>query len=192
MRCGRSPRENGEPSGRAPRRGHASSAAIRFFAEASSSASTLGMPSRTPASTRTCAFHRHNVAGEIPVSAAISATGSPARSRALTCRRIASEKDFGIVTSGGSVCHNSRNRGPLSGGQIIPSGVVSSAAFAKVQQFFPANDASRPRTYNRAWARGSARTGPSPPRTDHQAQPPRRPDPDRSTHPQLLHRIVLG
>lgn len=55
----------------------ASNAAIRLFAAASSSASTLGMPSRTPASMRTCAFHRNKVAGEIPVSAAISATGSP-------------------------------------------------------------------------------------------------------------------
>ncbi|HWO67930.1 MAG TPA: alcohol dehydrogenase catalytic domain-containing protein [Umezawaea sp.] len=46
----------------------ASSRAMRRCADASSSASTLGTPSLTPASTRAWAFHRNSVAGETGVS----------------------------------------------------------------------------------------------------------------------------
>jgi hypothetical protein len=48
---------------------------------------------------RAWAFHRNSVAGEILVSAAISATGSPPRSRRQTWRRTDEGYLIGTVTS---------------------------------------------------------------------------------------------
>lgn len=64
---------------------------MRLWAAASSSASTLGVPSMTPASMSAWRFQRNRVASQIPVSTATAATGSPARSRETICRRTADE-----------------------------------------------------------------------------------------------------
>jgi hypothetical protein len=64
-----------------------SSWAMRLRVAASSSASTLRVPSMTPASINACRFHRNRVDCGIPVSAATAATHSPDRRRWAICRR---------------------------------------------------------------------------------------------------------
>lgn len=65
----------------------ASSCAMLLWVATNSSASTLRVPSMTPAAIRALRFQRNRVAWQIPVSAATEATGSPDRSRATICRR---------------------------------------------------------------------------------------------------------
>lgn len=86
---------------------------MRARADASSSDSILGTPPRTPASIRAWSFHRNNVAGDMPVSVAISATVSPLRRRCEICRRTEFGYDLGTVTSYGSLCLISHLDGSL-------------------------------------------------------------------------------
>ena len=75
--------------------------------------SMLDAPSRTPASIRAFSFHRNDVAADMPVSVAISATASPTRRRCEICRRTEFGYDLGTVTSYGSLCLNSHMDGSL-------------------------------------------------------------------------------
>jgi len=92
---------------------------MRARADANSSDSLLGTPRRTPASIRAWSFLRNNVAGDLPVSAATSATASPERRRCEICRRTECGYDLGAVTSYRSLCLISRiDDGALSGAHI--------------------------------------------------------------------------
>ncbi len=72
---------------------------MRLCVAASSSASALGVPSRTPASRSAWRFHRNRVAWQIPVSIAIAATGSPDRSRGNELPADRSQVHTGHVTA---------------------------------------------------------------------------------------------
>ena len=73
----------------------------------------------TPASIRAWSFHRNNVAGDMSVSVAISATASPLRRRCEICRRTECGYDLGTVTSDRSLCFTSHIDGALSGTHIM-------------------------------------------------------------------------